>query len=146
MVYPVKLIMKVAVMTAVLAVPIYQGVFRVPAARAAVPRLARELEQIFPPEQAHFVQEHKSYNIMASTGKSYSSALPWEALRDHYDQELMGLGWTVLETRPLRSWGRDFGGATRVYQKGDLRASLEYIGKGANFGWDYAIEISWEKR
>ena len=48
MIYHVKLIMKVAVMTAVLAVPIYQGVFRVPAAARRYAPISQGIGANFP--------------------------------------------------------------------------------------------------
>jgi len=37
----------------------------------------------------------------------------------------------------------DLGGRTTEYCKGDYRASLQYPGQSAKYGWVFALDLSW---
>jgi len=76
-------------------------------------------------------------------GADYTSSSSYSAILEYYDQQMTALGWRFAGERPLRDWGRDFGGRVRDYCKGPLSASLQYAGERANYGWTYAIDLSW---
>jgi hypothetical protein len=76
-------------------------------------------------------------------GASYIVKVPYEQIRSHYDALARLHGWQVLCEKPVRDWGRDFGGRFRDYRKGEFRASLQYAGTRADYGWTYAFDVTW---
>lgn len=84
---------------------------------------------------------HKTHQ--ASVSQSYESKLNYAELRAFYDQELAKNGWRFWKEQRLRDWGRDLGGMTADYCKRPFLASLQYAGEKADYGWNYALGLSW---
>lgn len=111
---------------------------------SAQTELEREFKAITPPPGATPRDYHASHKSrQALVGSGYSSDLPFEGIRKYYDEELAKNGWKFHDEYALRDRGRDFGGRTVEYCKGEYRASLVYAGERANYGWVYAIDLSW---
>ena len=88
----------------------------------------------------HYVS-HKTQQALV--GSSYSTTKPYSEIRKHYDEELARRGWKFHREQEVADWGRDLGGRTTEYCKGDYRASLQYAGQSANYGWVFALDLSW---
>lgn len=81
-----------------------------------------------------------------SRSDSRCAAIPplsYPEIRSFYDQEFARNAWRFIRQEPVRDWGRDFGGVTATYCKGSYRASVQYAGAKAEYGWDYSIDLSW---
>ena len=76
-------------------------------------------------------------------GASYSSSATLPEIRAYYDSVLLPRGWHLSSEEPLRDWGNDLGGYTIHYRKDQFKASLQYAGQRAHYGWDYGFTLSW---
>ena len=79
----------------------------------------------------------------ALVGNSYTTALSWADIRSYYDRALASAGWTFAVETPVRDWGKDLGGRNACYRKGAYRTHVQYAGAAANYGWDFAVDMSW---
>lgn len=111
-------------------------------------RIRDELEGEFkaitapsPAKSTYYNASHKSSNVLVSS--HYQSTLAYSEIRSHYDLQLAKHGWTLYKEESLQDWGRDFGGKSTHYCKGAYRASLQYAGPAAGYGWDFAFAVSW---
>lgn len=96
-------------------------------------------------------------SVVVKTTDSFSSWRPRQALveekyatnatyamvRKHYDDELIPRGWRLLDDRSVTGWGKDLGGRVTEYCRGPLKASLQYAGSEADYGWSFAFSMSW---
>ena len=115
-----------------------------PKARLVGDELETEAEAIEPPSQAVLVRASSSSKPRhALIGREYTTDLDFSGIRAHYDRELTQRGWVFTEEWPIRDWWRDLGGRSVLYRKGDYFASLQYAGKDADYGWTYALTLSW---
>ena len=73
----------------------------------------------------------------------YRTDHSYAEIRKHYDEELLRHGWIFYQEDKVRDWGRDLGGKTAHYCKGEYRVSLQYAGKSADYGWDYTLGLGW---
>jgi hypothetical protein len=106
--------------------------------------LEKEMSLIATMPQAIPQSHHSSAKPrQALVGQSYTTRLGYIDIRAYYDRELSRLGWTLNDEGPIRDWGRDFGGKRVEYCKGEYTASLQYAGENADYGWTYALELSW---
>lgn len=100
--------------------------------------LIRRLPQAFP------VSYHTSGGSSAAlVSESYKTDLSYSEIRTYYDHELARNGWAFKREEKIKDWGRDLGGKSAVYCKGTYRASLQYAGTDAHYGWDFAFSLSW---
>src|SRR5438093_10111845 len=118
------------------------------AADAPAAHAQGELDQEFsalavPPGVVQVVRNGGHKPGRASIGAEYSVALTYDELRDFYDRELARNGWEFTYDEKLTDWGRDYGGYSACYRKRDQRAHLQYAGSTANYGWTYAIDLTW---
>ncbi|MDQ5837337.1 MAG: hypothetical protein M3379_11200 [Acidobacteriota bacterium] len=111
-------------------------------------QVEKELEQEFnsikPLPGAYLRSHNASYKSrQALVGSTYSTEKPYSEIRKYYDEELANHGWKFHEEYELKDWGRDFGGRTIEYCKGGYKASLQYAGTQAHYGWVFALDLSW---
>jgi hypothetical protein len=74
---------------------------------------------------------------------TYKTNASYNEIRQFYDQQLRANGWRPLDERGLTGWGKDLGGRETEYCKGPLKASLQYAGSQADYGWTFAFSLSW---
>ena len=84
---------------------------------------------------------HKTQQALVSD--TYQTSLTYEDIRQFYDAEVAKNGWAFFMEEQVKDWGRDLGGKEARYCKGEYRATLQYAGKQADYGWDYAFSVSW---
>lgn len=82
----------------------------------------------------------------ALVSRAFNITMPQEGVVRSVDEQLSARGWKLVAVRPIRDWGRDFGGWLRQYCKGEYVAALQYAGQNARYGWDYTLDISWQAR
>src|SRR5205823_6410094 len=46
----------------------------------------------------------------------------------------------------IRDWGRDLGGRAVHYCKGAYETEIQFTGERANYGWDYSIQMQWDRK
>jgi hypothetical protein len=132
------------IITGIAIAVVYYWVISDPKAAAMENRLRKELALLQPPQGAILIREgtyHKP--LQALVEGNYESQLAYQELCDYYDREMARQGWTFVEDRPIKDWGRALGGRNRRYQKDDLAAELFYPGQEANSGYTYALGLSW---
>ena len=123
---------------------VYDYAVNAPKAALAQRELEQEFKSIKPLPGAVAGNYHASHDTQQSlVGSSYSTELSYREIRAYYDAELARRGWRFQKEEGLRDWGRDFGGRSAHYFKGNYAASLQYAGENADYGWDYALELSW---
>ncbi|MEP7338778.1 MAG: hypothetical protein ABI977_13665 [Acidobacteriota bacterium] len=106
--------------------------------------LEREFKLIRPLPQAgscDYQASHKS--SQAYVGSSYQTQSAYNEIRAHYDKELLKNGWKLQSEESTHNWGRDYGGWTANYCKGQYQASLHHPGNDPGTGWAYALDLSW---
>lgn len=81
----------------------------------------------------------------ALVSKKYLSDVPYEDVRRFYVEHLERDGWTIAGEKQLKDWGSDFGGYEIRFRKADLSIAIEYAGPRADYGWQYAIGVSWSR-
>jgi hypothetical protein len=124
----------------------YDVVINGPEARKHLQVLEHEAQRIAPPPGATRLSvspRHKPGQAGLST--AYETPLPYAQLRAHYDTALAAQGWTLQGEAPLRDWGKDLGGRTAQYRKGEYTAALQFAGAEADYGWTYALELEWKR-
>jgi hypothetical protein len=125
-------------------VVICDWVLNAPRAAEAEERLSAELSALNPPPGAVLIRRHASRKPkQALAGESYQSSLNYDQLSEYYDREMARGGWQFVEERPVRDWGRDFGGAAKRYEKGGFTAELVYPGENSDAGYTYGLDLSW---
>jgi hypothetical protein len=110
-------------------------------------QLLREFTQIKPLQNTSAVSSTDSFSSWnpgkALVGATYKTTLPYLEIRNYYDAELRSHNWVFTEDKPLTDWGKDLGGRTVRYCKGPLSCSLQYAGAKAQYGWTYALDLTW---
>lgn len=87
--------------------------------------LENEFDAIQPMPDALICDHHVSHKThQALVGSSYSSKLPYEDIRAHYDAELSKNGWQFHDEQKLRDWWRDLGGGIHALLQGILRCII----------------------
>jgi hypothetical protein len=81
----------------------------------------------------------------AMVSKTFRSDARYDDVRRFYVERLEQDGWKIHAEKPLKDWGRDFGGYEIRLRKGDLTIAIEYAGQNADYGWDYGIGVSWSR-
>ena len=130
--------------TALVIFLVYDFTINLPKAKAVKDQLEDEFKSIVP------LPNGNGYNYKATYGTSqalvtcsYKTRLKYPEIRAYYDSELRKHGWKLSEERSTRDWGNDLGGKSAAYCKGEYRAHLQFAGEQANYGWDYALSLSW---
>jgi hypothetical protein len=110
----------------------------------------RELEQlqstlpIFPSMIETSVHTD-SKGTLAGISKLYKCEARYDDVKVFYMAGLRKGGWEYSDERSIRDWERDLGGRQLTFRKNEYKFSVTYAGENANYGWDYAIDIQWEK-
>lgn len=81
----------------------------------------------------------------ALVSKGFRSDAGYEDVKRFYVEYLERDGWKIVREKQLKDWGSDFGGYEISFRKGDLDLAIEYAGPRANYGWQYAIGVSWSR-
>jgi hypothetical protein len=123
---------------------VYDFAVNGPKAKLVQSQLENEFKSIAPlPYAKDFGYQATHKTSQALVTSNYKTNLSYIEIRAHYHAELAKHGWIFYEEEQMRDWGRAFGGKSARYCKGEYRADLQYAGKQANYGWDYALSISW---
>jgi hypothetical protein len=106
--------------------------------------LEREFTSIRPlpgAEGFDYLSTNKESHALVT--EKYQTKATLEEIRAHYQAELSAHGWQFAKEKKLYDWGRDFGGETIYFRKGDYAAALEYEGDDTASGYTYALSLSW---
>ena len=123
---------------------IYTLLIRTPKAGQVKEQLDREFNSVAVFPQATATHSEKSYkDAQALIVSRYSTLASYSELRAYYYTELPKHGWRFVSERAVTEWGRNLGGKTAHYCKGDWSADVEYMGKDSNGRGDYALSLSW---
>jgi hypothetical protein len=95
------------------------------------------------PSSVQTSESNDSKAELAGATRCYKSDASYEELKRFYNQQLRDLGWAYESERGLKDWGRDLGGRELTFRNNDYRVHIQFAGKDANYGWDYAISVSW---
>lgn len=115
-----------------------------PKAEQAQKELEVEFKSIAPLPNANLVDYDSSHKTsQALVNATYLSAAKPADIINYYDNQLRKRGWQSYSTSGMTDWGRDLGGKSAYYCKGDYYAQLQYAGEQANYGWTYAFSVSW---
>ena len=116
-----------------------------PRTRAKVPQLEAASALVTAPPEDQLVHRHvtsKSGQVLVD--RTYQSQRDYAALRAFYDSALTAHGWIFDREKPVHEWGKDLGGKTARYRRGEDCASLQYAGEKANHGWTYSLSFTWD--
>jgi hypothetical protein len=80
---------------------------------------------------------------LAAVWSTYITNYKYEDIRKYYDVELAKHGWQFVKEVNDKDWGKDLGGKSAYYRKGEYVLTLQYAGDKANNGWTYGIDLSW---
>ena len=94
------------------------------------------------PEATEITRNVMGKKDMYSISMGYKVDCNYEEVSNYYDKELKKNDWSFIKEEKLTDWGRDFGGKTVKYIKGEMRVAIQFAGEKANYGWDYAVSIS----
>jgi hypothetical protein len=123
---------------------LYNVIIRTPKAKQVEEQLEREFNSVALFPQATATHSEKSYkDAQALIVTRYSTDASYSVLRDYYDTELSKHGWRFVSERMVTDWGRDLGGKTAHYCKGEWSADVEYMGQDNAGKSDYALALSW---
>jgi hypothetical protein len=126
------------------AVMAYNVVVKAPQAKGMERRLEQELGLITPyPQAAPVTSQNSSKDSQALVTRTYNTSAGYPELRAYYDAELPRHGWKFVAEKSVSNWGKDRGGKTAHYCKGDWSADVEYIGRNEDGSADYALSLSW---
>ena len=80
---------------------------------------------------------------LAVVGGAYITKHNYNEIRKYYDVEFANHGWQFINEVNDKEWGKDLGGKSAYYRKGEYVLTLQYAGENANYGWTYGIDLSW---
>lgn len=122
----------------------YDALVNAPKAQAHLGQLEQEAEQIPAPSWARELSRSAGNKTgFALLDRTYIARASYAEIRAFYDNALARSEWRFGSERAVRDWGRDLGGRTGCYQKGDLIADVQYAGEAAHYGWTYSLALSW---
>jgi len=122
----------------------YDNIVQSPKAEKAQAELEIEFKSIAPLTNATLVDYNSSRKTsQALVDATYLTAIKPLDIFNHYDEQLRNNGWQSYGTSGMTDWGRDLGGKSAYYCKGEYYAQLQYAGEQANYGWTYAFSVSW---
>ncbi|GMA98210.1 hypothetical protein [Pelosinus sp. IPA-1] len=86
-----------------------------------------------------------SHNKVMQAGVSayYRSNKSYSEIHSYYVAEATKKGWTFISEDTVGDWGKDVGGKTINFRKGDYTLSIQYAGEKADYGWDLAVGLGW---
>lgn len=122
----------------------YEFIVQLPKAKETQAQLEMEFKSIVPLSNASVVRysaSHKTSQALVET--TYLTDTNPAGIFSHYDNQLKQHGWKSYGTSGMTDWGRDLGGKSAYYCKGEYSAQLQYAGQQANYGWTYAFSVSW---
>lgn len=128
----------------IFAIFIVYDISQSPKAEQAQKELEIEFKSIAPLPKATLVDYDSSRKTsQALVNATYLTAAMPNDIFKHYDEQLRMHGWQSYGTSGMTDWGRDLGGKSAYYCKGDYYSQLQYAGEKANYGWTYAFSVSW---
>ena len=123
---------------------VYDMFYLSPKAKVVMQRLEEELKLINPYPQASLIHSQDSYKgRQALVSRRYYTPATYEELHKYYDTEFASHGWRSVSERKVYNYGRDSGGKTAHYCKGEFSADIEYMGRDDAGTGDYALSLSW---
>ena len=123
---------------------IYDWTFNEPKARRVQQSLAADFRSIPSMPGAELLKKNESHKThQALVGATYASRATYGDIAKYFDEELRKAGWTYMCEGGVRDWGRDFGGRSRAYRKGEYCAAIQYAGERANYGWAFGFDLTW---
>jgi len=126
------------------AIVIAQDSSQSPKAEQAQKELEIEFHEIAPLPNSTLVDYDSSRKTsQALVDASYLTSVRSVDILKHYDEQLKMRGWQSYGTSGMTDWGRDLGGKSAYYCKGEYYSQLQYAGEKANYGWTYAFSMSW---
>jgi hypothetical protein len=81
----------------------------------------------------------------AMISKKFRSDARYEEVKRFYVKHLEQDGWKIYGEKQLTDLGSDFGGYEIRFRKSDLSIAIEYAGEKTDYGWQYAIAVSWSR-
>lgn len=85
-------------------------------------------------------------STLMGIGATYLTSHNFEEIHNYYDAQLREHGWLFYREEKVTDWGKDYGGKSIRYKKGDFVATVQYAGEKANYGWTYAFDMDWGLR
>lgn len=76
-------------------------------------------------------------------GSSYASNRSYNDIKEYYDSKLKEHGWEFYKEEKMFDWGKDYGGKSLRYRKGEFVATMQYAVVNADYGWDYGFSMSY---
>lgn len=110
-------------------------------------RELENLQQSIPVFQS-FVETsvHKTSKAnLAGITTTYKSDAAYDDVKQFYLTALPQQDWEYMGERAIRNWGKDFGGRTLGFRRGEYTISIFYSGDDPEFSSHYAIEMGWER-
>ena len=84
--------------------------------------------------------------VVASFGKKYRSEDSYSDVRKFYVEELEARSWQLKTEEEQKDWDGSFLANELIFTQDDLEVYLEYRGDKSKSGWDYALNVRWERR
>lgn len=75
----------------------------------------------------------------------YNTDASCEEIFEYYNEILKVNGWEFMREEKVLDWGKDYGGMSARYRKGEFVAALQYAGEDVSCGWVFAFSINWGK-
>lgn len=82
-------------------------------------------------------------STLMGIGASYITNQSYKEIIDYYDAQLKKHSWEFYREEKITDWGKDYGGKSVEYKKGDFLATVQYAGEKADYGWTYGFDMSW---
>lgn len=81
--------------------------------------------------------------MQAGVSAYYRSNKSYNEIRSYYIAEAAQKGWAFIGEDTVGDWGKNVGGKTINFRKGDYTLSIQYAGEKADYGWDFAVGLGW---
>lgn len=82
---------------------------------------------------------------VASLSKGYTSDAPYDDVKKFYISELRQRAWEYEGESHFKDWGKDYGGRSIAFRRGEYRISIFYAGERTGNGDQYSCAVRWEK-
>ncbi len=106
--------------------------------------LVNEFNKIDHPSNVKLLSLSSSHKAnQAIVVAKYDSTLAYNEILEHYKEKLSKLGWKYDSEQKVTDWGEDLGGQLARFTKNNYTLRLQYAGDQANYGWNYALSLSW---
>lgn len=108
--------------------------------------LNAELKNIRPLPDAFSIEESSTRRGRDALVQCYYFTIKsYNDIRKYYDDEIAKHDWQFVSEESIKDWGKDLGGKSVLYRKGDYYLNLFYAGEKSQASWTYSISLSWNK-